>query len=256
MNVRCKLTCFCIGMILSSMYLVAGFAQEKRVTSAKDATVSNSKKIAVAKTTAEQPPFKLDAKTEKTLYQFVKDHHEGLAPLLKSLEKNRPRQYQLAMRSLSRTYSRIQTLKEQEKLKQYDNALNQWKLKSRIQLKAAQVAVQDTPQRRKQLESLIAKQYDLRIKSLRNEQAVLKDRLNRVSDLVEKESDRDLQIQQNFESVMRTATLSLEPAKAGGNSDRLSSGSRQVDKSKAGEKNKSSNRGKSRKSDKSGDGGR
>ena len=206
-------------------------------------------------TQTEKPPIKIDRKTRETLLAFVHQHHPELTRLLKSLEKNRPRQYQSAMRSLSNSYHRLQLLKEQGKTKQYDAALEQWKLSSRIKLKAAQVAVKDTPQQRKQLESLIAKQFDSRIDALRAEEARLSERLKRLSELMEEQSDRQLEIQQNMDAVMRTATRNMKRAM----SDQVVDGDVPTDKKSqkqsTDEKNKKPIRGKNKKSDKASDDG-
>ena len=193
-------------------------------------------------TQTEKPPIKIDRKTRDALLGFVHQHHPELTRLLKSLEKNRPRQFQSAMRSISNSYNRLQLLKEQGKSKQYDEALEQWKLNSRIKLKAAQVAVKDTPHQRKQLESLIAKQFDSRIDALRAEETRLSERLKRLSELMEKQSDRQLEIQQNMDAVMRTATRNMQRAKSDQVADDDAPTDKKSLKQSADEKNKKSDK--------------
>ena len=204
-------------------------------------------------TQAEKPPIKIDRKTRETLLAFVHQHHPELTRLLKSLEKNRPRQYQSAMRSLSNSYNRLQLLKDQGKTKPYDAALEQWKLSSRIKLKAAQVAVKDTPQQRKQLESLIAKQFDSRVDALRAEEARLSERLKRLSELMKEQSDRQLEIERNMDAVMRTATRNMQRAESDQNTDSDAPTGKKPVKQSADEKDKKPIRGKNKKSDKAND---
>ena len=159
------------------------------------------------------------------------------------------------MRSISNSYNRLQLLQEQGKTKQYDTALEQWKLNSRIKLKAAQVAVKDTPQQRKQLKSLIAEQYDNRIEAWRAEETRLRERLKRLSELVGKQSDRQLEIERSVDSVMRTATRNMQRAESDQNADSDTPMDKKSAKQSADEENKKPIRGKNKKSDKANDDG-
>ena len=148
--------------------------------------------------------MEVDRETQVQLLQFVNEHHPELTRLLKSLEKERPRRYQQAMRQLANSHDRLQRLKREGRPKLYETALEQWKLSSRIKLKAAELAVKDTEMNRNKLNALIAKQVDGRITSLKAEENRLRARLKNVISSLEKLDDRDREIQKNMESVLRT----------------------------------------------------
>ena len=98
-------------------------------------------------------------------------------------------------------------------MKQYEEALENWKLSSRIKLSAAQIAVKDTPQNRQKLETLIAQQYDSRRVALESEQARLRELLERVSELLERQADRQLEIERTMDLAMRTASRQMQRTK-------------------------------------------
>ena len=151
-----------------------------------------------------QPVVEVDVETQAKLLGFVNEHHPELTRLLKSLEKSRPRRYQQAMRQLASTHDRLQRLKREGRPKSYETALAQWKLSSRIKLKAAELAVKDTEINRTKLNALIAKQVDDRIESLKAEEDRARTRLENVVSQLERLENREREIQKNMESVLRT----------------------------------------------------
>lgn len=220
MNKRLYLSFFCVGLLTLALWVVETAAQLPSPVSTIESVISqvtprqNGGQLSgEALMSGQKRQVELDQARRTALFAFVQEHHPELTRLLKSLEKSRPRLFDLAMRSLSNTYQRLESLQSQGKMKQYEEALENWKLSSRIKLSAAQIAVKDTPQNRQKLETLIAQQYDSRRVALESEQARLRERLERVSELLEKQADRQLEIERTMDLAMRTASRQMQRTK-------------------------------------------
>ena len=109
------------------------------------------------------------------------------------------------MHALQRDYERLTAVQERWP-KRYPEALQQWKLKSRIQLLSAELAINDTPERRQKLKRLIAKQIDGRIHQLESEHEKLTARLEKVQTQLDKtQQSRDQEIRRAVASAVRSA---------------------------------------------------
>ncbi|MCC9605893.1 hypothetical protein LOC68_20635 [Blastopirellula sp. JC732] len=98
------------------------------------------------------------ARREELAFALVRKHHPELASLLRPLKRLRPRQYDQAVRELSRVSERLSQI-EQRSPERYEVELALWKSKSRIQLLTAQL--QMTPENeelRQRLRDAIAEQ--------------------------------------------------------------------------------------------------
>ena len=127
------------------------FAQEKPLASA-------GVKPNAAKLKAEVP---ITAEREEAVMDFVQQNHSELKALLTHLRENRRKDYERAIRELSRDSERIGQLKGRDE-KQYELEIRAWTIKSRIQLLTAQLVMGDKDEIRSQLKTLLNEQIDIR----------------------------------------------------------------------------------------------
>ncbi|MFI4876476.1 MAG: hypothetical protein ACIALR_14095 [Blastopirellula sp. JB062] len=78
------------------------------------------------------------AQRETLAFALVRKHHPELESLLRPLQRRKPRQYETAIRDLSRVSERLRQI-ERRQPERYEAELEIWKSKSRIQLMAAQL---------------------------------------------------------------------------------------------------------------------
>ncbi len=158
-------------------------------------------------------------KHREELLTFVKEHHPELERLLQTLEKNRPEKYRMAMRGLSQSVDRIKAI-ENEPVR-YQAALRNWKLKSRIDLLAARIALKDDPELRAELRELISQSAEMRSKQLQMESRRARQRVRRIEQQLARLNDnREREVDRQFELVLKKTRNSLGIAKAKKNGGR------------------------------------
>jgi hypothetical protein len=170
----------------------------------------------------------LNGKTRNSLIRFVRKHHPELERLLNSLKAKRPEQYQAALRSLNQSVKALNNIKAKQSAQRYEQALEDWKLRSRIQLLSAQLSITDTPAKRKELSKLIARRLDNRINQVNGELEKSRDRVERLESIVsELRSNRDAEVERQLENAIRIAKrvrLARERESKKANSGKSSSG--------------------------------
>lgn len=182
------------------VWIVAGGSLQAQERSVQDQKSSSEKSQA----SKQQLPISKARRNE--LMNFVHDNHPELKPLINSLRKKRPVQYNAAMRSLNKAVTRLNQLEIRQSEQRYNQALRDWRLQSRIQLLSAQLSIKDTPARRKQLEKLITRRIDNRISQLNAEIEKTQKRLDRLTGLVtETEVNRTADIHRQFQAAIRSA---------------------------------------------------
>ncbi|UUO07444.1 hypothetical protein M4951_03825 [Blastopirellula sp. J2-11] len=98
------------------------------------------------------------SRREDWAYALVRKHHPELASLLRSLKRLKPRQYESAIRELSRVSEKLHQI-EQRQPERYELELAVWKSKSRIQLLTAQLQMSpDDEELRDRLRQVISQQ--------------------------------------------------------------------------------------------------
>ena len=123
---------------------------------------------------------------------------------------NRPTQHQRAMQSLAVTYNRLNSLKQRDPEK-YSLSIEHWKTKSRIQLVAAELALNDIPPLRGNLEKLVSEEVDLRTQLLTLDAKRFQARLDKLNAQVERlTGKREEEIERQVELAIR-ATNRLKP---------------------------------------------
>jgi hypothetical protein len=141
---------------------------------------------------------------EAAAIEFVRRHHPELATLLAHLKKADAAEYRRAIRALFRASERLARIQERDP-ERYERELKAWTLKSRIQLLVARIrmAPQDEKSRR-ELKRALLEQFDLRSTQLVEERKRLLDRLKRLEAQIKSmQKDRDLQVQRQFELLLR-----------------------------------------------------
>jgi hypothetical protein len=180
---------------------------------------------AVAFSQAEQkgkPPVAnsgdLGADDEAAALGFAKQHHPELAKLLGPMKSARPKEYQKAVREISRVAERLARL-ETRSPERYAIELDLWKTESRLRLVAARTAMVDDDERREQIEKLLTDRNSLRIRLYEFERTEAEARISQLNsqietlkaqeqDAVRKEVDR---LVNNAKSSARRVKTKLEP---------------------------------------------
>jgi hypothetical protein len=159
----------------------------------------------------------------KELMAFVKEHHPELRPLLNSLQKTRPNQYQSTLRTLDREVRSLQNL-ESRSPERYKISLAHWITKSKITLLSAQLAIKKSLQEQQAIEKkiyeLIQKQQDLQIEMVAFDTKFTEKRLAKYqADLAKLRENRTVEIQRRMDIIknnsqrIRLAQQKAEDAK-------------------------------------------
>ena len=126
MNHRLYLSFFSVGLLTLAVWAVETTAQSPSPVSTIESFVlqvapkqNGAQLSGERRISGQNRPVELDQARRTALFAFVQEHHPELTRLLKSLEKSRPRLFDLAMRSLSNSYQRLESLQSQGKMKQY-----------------------------------------------------------------------------------------------------------------------------------------
>ena len=148
----------------------------------------------------------IDDARRTELLEFVRENHPELERLIDLLKEKRPAQYEAALRSLDKSVANLNLIKENHSELRYNQALDDWKLRSRIQLLSAQLSITDTPSRRQQLQGLIARQIDNRTKQLKAEAEKTSKRLEKLEAMIANlETNRDVEIQRQLDAVIKAS---------------------------------------------------
>ncbi len=183
-----------------------GQADTVRVVAQKPAAPANQKDSVDKTAAAKQAPAAITDQRRNELMKFVRANHPELERLINSLRKQRPEEYQSALRYLDRSVNNLEIYKKTQTEERYSQLLEDWKLRSRIMVLSAQLSITDTPARRKQLQVLLTRQLDNRYRQLKADAERTKTRLERLTEEISKiEADRAEIIQRQMESVIKTS---------------------------------------------------
>jgi len=140
---------------------------------------------------------------EAAALAFVSMHHAELQKVLNQLKAMQREEYESAIRQLFQTSEQLARLKDQD-VQRYELDLEDWKIKSRIQLLAARAGISEDPALDAQLKELVEKQVAARILRLTLEQNRAKERLQRVETQLGKvTTERDADIERQYTTLMR-----------------------------------------------------
>jgi hypothetical protein len=153
------------------------------------------------------------AVNETDVLEFVREHHPELADLLNQLKENRPKEYQKAVRDLSRVRERLHAMRKNDD-QRYQLELSVWKAETRIQLLAARLKMGDQPELRDQLRQALGEQMDLRLAVLRHEREMAKQRIAKLDAQIERlDKERSQAIDKQLQALTRAADAPARPGK-------------------------------------------
>lgn len=142
------------------------------------------------------------AQRQATLMEFVDEHHPDLKRLLRLLEERKPGQYRKAIRSLSRQFDRLQTVKKRDPNK-YEIALRYWKVQSRVEVLSARVALNGPEKFEEKLKELIRQKQEIRIELQKYELAKLEQRVEKIRENLRKtQGTMDREVERQFNSIL------------------------------------------------------
>ena len=138
---------------------------------------------------------------EAAALAFVQQHQPELARLLDYLRKNQPRQYQRAVRELSRTVERLAQVRDRDP-RRYELELQAWKTRSRVDLLAAKWQVKPDDELRERLRAAIVDQMTVQKELLTRERERLTQRLQNLdAQLQTLESGEQAEIERRMHSL-------------------------------------------------------
>lgn len=150
---------------------------------------------------------------EAAVMAFVQQNHAELKELLTYLRENRRKDYERAIRDLSRESERIGQFKDRD-AKQYDLEVKAWTIKSRIQLLTAQMVMGDKDEIRSQLKSLLNEQLDVRLALMKRERERVQERLAKMeSEISRLENGRQKILENQLQVLTKSAADSKNKVK-------------------------------------------
>jgi hypothetical protein len=141
---------------------------------------------------------------EAAALAFVSAHHPELLKVLEQLKGMQLGEYESAIRQLFQTSEQLSRTKDQDEAR-YLLDLEEWKIKSRIQLLVARAGLSEDESQDQQLHDLLSKQADLRLARINLERDRATERLKKVEDQLAKvKTDRDAEVEKQFTNLMRS----------------------------------------------------
>jgi hypothetical protein len=178
---------------------------ERAVESGKkdaDKQTANEKK-------SDKPP---ESQREEAVFVLVREHHPDLVELLKRLKATKPKQYEQAVKELSRDAQRLEAAHERDP-ERYGLDLRAWQLDSRIRLLTAKLSLEDRPELQEDLKATLAERADVRLAQRQLERDRAAARLKKFDeDIVKLTSNREAELKQAFDRLLRVAEKA-RPAK-------------------------------------------
>lgn len=147
---------------------------------------------------------------EAAALKFVEQHHPALVELLHELKSSSPSEYGRAVRELFQTSERLARMKDRD-TKSYELELKYWKLKSRCELLAARLQMEDTQSLRDQLRGALARKLDLQIAIMQHAREQLLEKVNKIDqNIAELKSTSEASIERRIQQA--AAQRSARPA--------------------------------------------
>lgn len=189
--------------------------QEKEKSEA--ARVENSDKGAGKKTDASAKPKAnvkpgqkgaaknqdMTPEREQAALAFVEENHPKLAKLIVPLKDSNFKEYQKAIKELSRTTERLSGIRTKDPAR-YELELDAWKIQSHVRLLAARMTMEDDPEIEQELRAMLKKKVENQLKLLQNEREFLQSRLKQVETQLERQSkSQDDLVQQEYDRLLK-----------------------------------------------------
>ncbi len=205
-----------IRIFLPSMLAIGFVFHFSQVSLAADGDAAKATVgIGINKATA-KPEIKSDATTftpehEAAALMFVRTNHVELADLLTQLKGTKPKEYETAIVELFRTSERLSQTQTASSGR-YALELESWKIKSQIQLLAAQATMESNDDLKTKLRDALFQQAQNRIKLLRFEREAAAERLKKLDAQIEQaEKDREPSVDKQLEWMVRSIDRMKNP---------------------------------------------
>lgn len=113
-----------------------------------------------------RPPVEITPQRREELIAFVRENNPPIERLLKNLETKNPGQFRTALQAMAREVQSLEDLKTRDP-ERFQLSLELWQNRSRLDLLAAQIALQTESRRpdlRRQMQQAMVQQNELRAK--------------------------------------------------------------------------------------------
>lgn len=157
-----------------------------------------------------KPPLAVTAQQEAEVLQFLRQHHTELAELLGHLQLSRPADYTRAIRDIWHARERLRQFEKGDG-ERYELELQSWVVQSKIQLLVARLAMSDSESLRDELRSLLADQFDLKLRFSQVERDRTAERLQKLDEQLRRLADSRAEL---LEKEFLSLTKSSERLKA------------------------------------------
>lgn len=157
-----------------------------------------------------KPPPAVTAQQEAEVLQFLRQHHTELAELLGHLQLSRPTDYTRAIRDIWHARERLRQFEKGDG-ERYELELQSWVVQSKIQLLVARLAMSDSESLRDELRSLLADQFDLKLRFSQVERDRTAERLQKLDEQLRRLADSRAEL---LEKEFLSLTKSSERLKA------------------------------------------
>ena len=142
---------------------------------------------------------------EAAAMAFVKEHHPELAEILIHLKESSPKEFERAVRDVSRASDRLSQIRERDS-QTYELELKIWQARSRAQLLNARLQMGNDEDLRKQLRDALAEEYDLRLQILARDREKFADRVNSLDQQIERLTQRrEAGIEAHYQQMTKAA---------------------------------------------------
>jgi hypothetical protein len=143
----------------------------------------------------------LTPEREAAVMTFVKLNHPDLEMLLTHLKQSEPKEYEKAVRDLTRVIDRLAASKDRD-ADMYELELRSWKAQSRLQLLSARQAMGGSDDLRDEMREVIREQGEVRAEMLKREKQRIQERLNKIdSELGRLEKNPDRWVEQQLKAI-------------------------------------------------------
>lgn len=216
-------------------------SSEKSPDSSTESSAANLKPSKASKASTKKT-IEISQERRKEILAFAKENHPAIKPLMDRLRKKSPDEYEAAIRSMHKSVSRVQQIKDETRR---EMATRMWVVKSKIQLLSAQLAINDSPKIRKELKSLIGARIDLKVEQLKYESDQLQKRVEKVNqELDQAVGQRDSVVERQFNAAVRSSERVKQKYVKKKNAKRRQAGANKQDEAGKNRKSKSKSRRK------------
>jgi len=152
----------------------------------------------------------MDAQDEAAALKFADEHHPELSKLLAPMKSARPKEYQKAIREISRASERLARF-ETRAPERYAIEIELWKAESRLRLVAARTAMGDDDERREQIEKLVTARNALKLRLYQLERDEAQARIANLDAQIEAlKSQEPEAVRQEVDRLVKTAKSSAK----------------------------------------------